>query len=43
VQNRWDDQKAAALADELAQLIYLSNLVGSDPTLTQPGGGNSSV
>src|SRR6185436_6498537 len=43
VQNRWDDQKAAALGDELAQLIYLSNLVGSDPTLTQPGGGNSSV
>jgi rhamnulose-1-phosphate aldolase/alcohol dehydrogenase len=43
VQNRWDDQKAAGLADELAELIYLSNLVGSDPTLTQPGGGNSSV
>jgi rhamnulose-1-phosphate aldolase/alcohol dehydrogenase len=43
VQDRWDDQKAAALADELAQLIYLSNLVGGDPTLTQPGGGNSSV
>jgi rhamnulose-1-phosphate aldolase/alcohol dehydrogenase len=43
VQNRWDDQKAAALGDELAQLIYLSNLVGGDPTLTQPGGGNSSV
>jgi rhamnulose-1-phosphate aldolase/alcohol dehydrogenase len=43
VQNRWDDQKAAALSDELAQLIYLSNLVGSDTTLTQPGGGNSSV
>jgi rhamnose utilization protein RhaD (predicted bifunctional aldolase and dehydrogenase) len=43
VQNRWDDGKAAALGDELAQLIYLSNLVGGDPTLTQPGGGNSSV
>jgi rhamnulose-1-phosphate aldolase/alcohol dehydrogenase len=43
VQNRWDASKAAALGDELAELIYLSNLVGSDPTLTQPGGGNSSV
>jgi len=43
VQNRWDDSVAAGLGDELAQLIYLSNLVGSDPTLTQPGGGNSSL
>ena len=41
--NRWDDGRAAALADELAQLIYISNLVGLDPSLTQPGGGNSSV
>lgn len=43
VQNRWDDTVAAGLEDELAQLIYLSNLVGGDPTLTQPGGGNSSL
>jgi rhamnulose-1-phosphate aldolase/alcohol dehydrogenase len=43
VDNRWDDGRAAALTDELAQLIYLSNLVGLDPSLTQPGGGNSSV
>ena len=43
LQNRWDDTAAGGLADELAQLIYLSNLVGSDPTLTQPGGGNSSL
>ena len=43
VQNRWDDTVAVRLGDELAQLIYLSNLVGSDPTLTQPGGGNSSL
>jgi rhamnulose-1-phosphate aldolase/alcohol dehydrogenase len=43
VQNRWDDDRAAKLGDELEELIYLSNLVGSDPTLTQPGGGNSSV
>ena len=40
---RWDDAKAAALQDELDALIYLSNLAGADPTLTQPGGGNSSV
>lgn len=44
MQNRWDDQAAAAAAgDDLALLVYLSNLVGGDPTLTQPGGGNSSV
>lgn len=40
---RWDDAKAAALHDELDALIYLSNLAGADPSLTQPGGGNSSV
>ena len=39
----WDDGKAVKLKDELEQLVYLSNLVGTDPTLTQPGGGNSSV
>jgi rhamnulose-1-phosphate aldolase/alcohol dehydrogenase len=42
----WDDQAAAAAArgqGDLGELIYLSNLVGSDPSLTQPGGGNSSL
>src|SRR5262249_23475531 len=43
VEYRWDEQKAAALADEVDLLAYLSNLVGQDPTLTQPGGGNSSL
>ena len=43
VRNRWDDTVEAGLADDLARLVYLSNLVGSDPTLTQPGGGNSSL
>jgi rhamnulose-1-phosphate aldolase/alcohol dehydrogenase len=43
MENRWDDRAAAALTDELAELIYLSHLVGADVTLTQPGGGNSSV
>jgi rhamnose utilization protein RhaD (predicted bifunctional aldolase and dehydrogenase)/NAD(P)-dependent dehydrogenase (short-subunit alcohol dehydrogenase family) len=32
-----------ASADELDQLVYLSNLVGQDPRLVQPGGGNSSI
>lgn len=41
--HRWSDDIAAKLGDELDQAIYLSNLVGADPTLTQPGGGNSSV
>src|SRR5437868_5799470 len=43
MENRWDDRAAAGLTDELAELIYLSHLVGADVTLTQPGGGNSSV
>jgi rhamnulose-1-phosphate aldolase/alcohol dehydrogenase len=43
VEHRWDDRIAASLGDELAELVYLSNLVGADPSLTQPGGGNSSI
>jgi rhamnulose-1-phosphate aldolase/alcohol dehydrogenase len=43
VDYRWNDNEAAKHGDDLAQLIYLSNVVGTDPTLTQPGGGNSSV
>jgi rhamnulose-1-phosphate aldolase/alcohol dehydrogenase len=44
VEDLWNDERAAALqGDALGELIYLSNLVGSDPSLTQPGGGNSSV
>lgn len=39
----WNEEAAAPIADELDLLVYLSNLVGRDPTLTQPGGGNSSV
>lgn len=39
----WDDQKAAALAgDEVALLIYRSNLLGSDLRITNYGGGNTS-
>ena len=39
----WDEKKAAALAgDEVALLIYRSNLLGSDLRLTNFGGGNTS-
>jgi len=52
VDYRWDDAQEQKIAiesksmsgsDELALLVYLSNLIGGDGTLTQPGGGNSSV
>ncbi len=40
----WDEEKAAALAgDEVALLIYRSNLLGADLRLTNYGGGNTSV
>lgn len=39
----WDESKAAALAgDEVASLIYRSNLLGADLRLTNYGGGNTS-
>lgn len=39
----WDDQKAAAFAgDEVALLVYRSNLLGADLRLTNYGGGNTS-
>ncbi|MDR6944845.1 bifunctional aldolase/short-chain dehydrogenase [Mucilaginibacter pocheonensis] len=39
----WDDAKAAELAgDEVALLIYRSNLLGADLRLTNYGGGNTS-
>ena len=39
----WDDTKAAELAgDEVALLIYRSNLLGTDLRLTNYGGGNTS-
>ena len=39
----WDDAKAAELAgDEVASLIYRSNLLGADLRLTNYGGGNTS-
>ncbi|WP_346236652.1 bifunctional aldolase/short-chain dehydrogenase [Niabella insulamsoli] len=39
----WDDKKAAELeGDEVALLIYRSNLLGADLRLTNYGGGNTS-
>jgi len=39
----WDDAKAAAMqGDEVALLIYRSNLLGTDLRLTNYGGGNTS-
>ncbi|QHT65457.1 bifunctional aldolase/short-chain dehydrogenase [Rhodocytophaga rosea] len=39
----WDDAKAAAMeGDEVALLIYRSNLLGADLRLTNYGGGNTS-
>ena len=37
----WDD--SAASKDDIAQLVYLSNLIGGNLALVQPGGGNISV
>ncbi len=39
----WDESKAAALSgDEVALLVYRSNLLGADLRLTNYGGGNTS-
>jgi len=40
VQHRFS---APTSGDELDALVALSNAVGADPSLTQPGGGNSSI
>jgi rhamnulose-1-phosphate aldolase/alcohol dehydrogenase len=43
VSDLWDEKAAAALAgDEVALLIYRSNLLGADLRLTNYGGGNTS-
>src|SRR5947199_3040606 len=39
----WDDARASALAgDEVALLVYRSNLLGADLRFTNYGGGNTS-
>lgn len=43
VSHLWDEKKAAELAgDEVALLVYRSNLLGADLRLTNYGGGNTS-
>jgi len=43
VSNLWDEQKAASLGDdEVALLIYRSNMLGADLRITNYGGGNTS-
>jgi len=43
VNDVWDDHRAAALeGDEVALLLYRSNLLGSDLRITNYGGGNTS-
>lgn len=41
MRNLWRDEEAGQ--DELGQLVYLSRLIGQDPSLVQPGGGNTSL
>jgi len=39
----WDEKKASEMAgDEVALLVYRSNLLGADLRLTNYGGGNTS-
>src|SRR5580698_7319044 len=42
VNHLWDDAKAAALPPA-EQLVYRSNLLGSDQRITNTGGGNTSA
>ena len=42
LEDKWDDTLAATM-DEAEQLRYRSNLLGSDPRLTNFGGGNTSA
>ena len=42
VEDRWADGPAPD-SGELAPLVYLSNLIGREPRLVQPGGGNTSM
>jgi rhamnose utilization protein RhaD (predicted bifunctional aldolase and dehydrogenase)/NAD(P)-dependent dehydrogenase (short-subunit alcohol dehydrogenase family) len=42
LEDRWGDGPPPG-ADTLGQLVYLSNIVGCEPRLVQPGGGNTSA
>lgn len=41
MRNLWRDEDAGG--DPVGQLVYLSRLIGADPSLVQPGGGNTSL
>ncbi len=43
ISNRWNDNEAAELTDDLALRVYTSRLLGQDKTLVLHGGGNTSV
>ncbi|NNU84599.1 bifunctional aldolase/short-chain dehydrogenase [Geobacillus sp. BMUD] len=43
VRNRWNDNKAAQLPKGLEELVYRSNLIGSDRSVCNWGGGNTSM
>ena len=43
MKSRWDDRDAERYQGELAQRVYSSRLLGSDPSLVLHGGGNTSV
>ena len=42
MKNLWSDSEAQAL-DELDKLVYMSRLIGADPSLVVWGGGNTSI
>lgn len=42
VQSLWEASKAAAITSELDQLVYRSNLIGTDRRVCNYGGGNTS-
>ena len=42
VENRWDQAKAKQLTSGLDELVYRSNLLGSDRRVCNWGGGNTS-
>ena len=43
MQDLWNDQAAPPASDPLAECVYGSRLIGSDPDMVLHGGGNSSV
>lgn len=43
MQSRWNETDAAAHVGPVAECVYCTRLIGSDPSLVLHGGGNSSV